>query len=86
MVDRSIDAVEYQATGCEEGDDGKEEVPNVVLEQCIRVTRPTGEIRVPGLHMPSDPGAVDEKSAKGMMSLGFGKCLRRLGFYFWWFM
>ena len=64
MVDRSIDAVGYQAVGS-----GKEagEVPNVVLEQCIKVTRPTGGIGVPGLYVPSDPGAVDEKSSQGMV-------------------
>ena len=79
MVDRSIDAVGYQATGREKGEDGKEkEAPNVVLEQCIRVTRPTGGIGVPGLYVPSDPGAVDEKSAKGMMSLSFGKLFEKV--------
>ena len=79
MVDRSVDAVGYQATGGEKGQDGNEkEVPNVVLEQCIRVTRPTGGIGVPGLYVPSDPGAVDEKSAKGMMSLSFGKLFEKV--------
>lgn len=48
MVDRAVDAVGYQASGSEEGK-GEEEVPNVVLEQCIRVTRATGGIGVPGL-------------------------------------
>ena len=80
MVDRSVDAVGYQATGGEKGEDGKaKEVPNVVLEQCIRVTRPTGGIGVPGLYVPSDPGAVDERSAKGMMSLSFGKLFEKVG-------
>lgn len=82
MIDRSVDAVGYQATGGEKGEDGKEkEVPNVVLEQCIRVTRPTGGIGVPGLYVPSDPGAVDEKSAKGMMSLSFGKLFEKVCFF-----
>lgn len=69
MVDRSVDAVGYQATS----GGSEEEVPNVVLEQCIRVTRPTGGIGVPGLYVPSDPGAPDQDSAKGMMKLSFGK-------------
>ncbi len=43
-VDRSVDCVGYQATGKEGG-----EVPNVVMEWCIRVTRATGGIGVPGL-------------------------------------
>ena len=41
MVDRSVDAVGYQATA--PGGEQKE-VPNIVLEQCIKVTRPTGGI------------------------------------------
>lgn len=79
MVDRSIDAVGYQAVGS-----GKEagEVPNVVLEQCIKVTRPTGGIGVPGLYVPSDPGAVDEKSSQGMMLMSFGKLFEKVSLFF----
>lgn len=75
MVDRSIDAVGYQAVGS-----GNEagEVPNVVLEQCIKVTRPTGGIGVPGLYVPSDPGAADEKSSQGMMLMSFGKLFEKV--------
>ena len=75
MVDRSIDAVGYQAVGS-----GKEsgEVPNAVIEQCIMVTRPTGGIGVPGLYVPSDPGAVDEKSSVGMMLMSFGKLFEKV--------
>ena len=75
MVDRSVDAVGYQAHGGKEGDG---EVPNVVLEQCIAVTRPTGGIGVPGLYVPSDPGAVDERSAKGVMAISFGKFFEKV--------
>ena len=79
MVDRSIDAVGYQAVGSrkEAG-----EVPNVVLEQCIKVTRPTGGIGVPGLYVPSDPGAVDEKSSQGMMLISFGKLFEKVSLLF----
>lgn len=79
MVDRSIDAVGYQAVGS-----GKEsgEVPNAVIEQCIKVTRPTGGIGVPGLYVPSDPGAVDEKSSMGMMLMSFGKLFEKVGIAF----
>jgi len=72
MVDRSVDAVGYQATG-----GGEEEVPNIVIEQCIKVTRPTGGVGVPGLYVPSDPGAPDENSKKGMMSMSFGKLFEK---------
>lgn len=73
MVDRSIDCVGYQASG-KEGS----EVPNVVMEQCVMVTRPTGGIGVPGLYVPSDPGAVDEHSKRGMMRLSFGKLFEKV--------
>lgn len=77
MVDRSVDAVGYQATGGK-GTDEKKEVPNVVIEQCIAVTRPTGGIGVPGLYVPSDPGAPDDGAAKGMMALSFGKLFEKV--------
>jgi len=68
MVDRSVDAVGYQASAR----DGKGEVPSVVLENCIKVTRPTGGIGVPGLYVPSDPGAPDSNSSQGQLLLSFG--------------
>lgn len=74
MVDRAVDAVGYQAvdTG------GKQEVPNVVLESIIQVTRPTGGLGIPGLYVPADPGAPDEKSGKGQILLGFGKLFEKV--------
>ncbi|MCJ1388178.1 hypothetical protein MMC18_001023 [Xylographa bjoerkii] len=72
MVDRSVDAVGYQATGS-----GEEEVPNIVIEQCIKLTRPTGGLGIPGLYVPSDPGAPDEKSKQGMMLMSFGKLFEK---------
>lgn len=77
MVDRAVDAVGYQAVGSGQGEG---EVPNVVLEQCIKVTRPTGGIGVPGLYVPSDPGAPDEKSARGMMMMSFGKLFEKVNY------
>ena len=52
MVDRAVDAVGYQAVGSGKGNE--EEVPNVVLEQLIQVTRPTGGLGIPGLYVPSE--------------------------------
>jgi threonine dehydrogenase-like Zn-dependent dehydrogenase len=74
MVDRSVDAVGYQAvdTG------GKTEVPNVVLENMIKVTRPCGGLGIPGLYVPKDPGAPDEASGKGMLSMSFGKLFEKV--------
>jgi threonine dehydrogenase-like Zn-dependent dehydrogenase len=73
MVDRSVDAVGYQASA----KDGKE-APSIVLENCIRVTRPTGGIGVPGLYVPSDPGAPDENSSQGMLLISFGKLFEKV--------
>jgi threonine dehydrogenase-like Zn-dependent dehydrogenase len=74
MVDRSIDAVGYQASA----KDGKKEAPSIVLENCIKVTRPTGGIGVPGLYVPSDPGAPDANSSQGMLLISFGKLFEKV--------
>jgi len=73
MVDRAVDAVGYQAVDKE----GYKEQPNVVLDQLIMVTRPTGGLGIPGLYVPSDPGAPDEKSGKGQILLSFGKLFEK---------
>ncbi|KAF8828397.1 hypothetical protein HHX47_DHR4000874 [Lentinula edodes] len=72
-VDRGVDAVGYQAVTS----DGKTEQPNVVLESLIRVVRPTGGLGVPGLYVPSDPGAPDSAAAKGYISFPFGKLFEK---------
>jgi threonine dehydrogenase-like Zn-dependent dehydrogenase len=76
MVDRSVDAVGYQATA---GNDTKE-VPNIVLENMIQITRPCGGLGIPGLYVPTDPGAPDAASGKGMLSLSFGKLFEKVRF------
>jgi len=72
-VDRGVDAVGYQAMS----GDGKSEQPNAVLEALIRVVRPTGGLGIPGLYVPSDPGAPDSASAKGYISFPFGKLFEK---------
>ncbi|KAJ7641296.1 hypothetical protein FB45DRAFT_1022056 [Roridomyces roridus] len=72
-VDRGVDAVGYQATT----GDGKTEQPNAVIEGLIRVVRPTGGLGIPGLYVPSDPGAPDAASAKGYISFPFGKLFEK---------
>lgn len=47
-VDRSVDAVGYQAVG----KSGSAEEPNIVLENMIKVTRPCGGLGIPGLYVP----------------------------------
>ena len=74
MVDRAVDAVGYQAV--QSG--GAQETPNVVLDNIIRVTRATGGLGIPGLYVPSDPGAPDEKSGKGQILISFGKLFEKV--------
>ncbi|KAM0722595.1 hypothetical protein Q7P37_002036 [Cladosporium fusiforme] len=73
MVDRSVDAVGYQAVG----KDGKNEKPNVVLDQLIHVTRPCGGMGIAGLYVPADPGAPDAQSGKGEILISFGKLFEK---------
>ncbi|KAK4934866.1 hypothetical protein LTR66_015528 [Elasticomyces elasticus] len=73
MVDRAVDAVGYQAVDSS----GSKEKPNIVLEQLIRVTRPTGGLGIPGLYVPSDPGAPDEQSGMGQILIPFGKLFEK---------
>lgn len=47
-VDRSVDAVGYQAVGS----GGNKEEPNIVLENMIKVTRACGGLGIPGLYVP----------------------------------
>ncbi|GMF73821.1 unnamed protein product [Aspergillus oryzae] len=47
-VDRSVDAVGYQAVDTS----GSKEKPNIVLENMIRVTRACGGMGIPGLYVP----------------------------------
>ncbi|KAJ5721230.1 uncharacterized protein N7483_009164 [Penicillium malachiteum] len=56
---------------------GSSEKPNIVLENMIRVTRACGGMGIPGLYVPSDPGASDAASANGMISLSFGKLFEK---------
>lgn len=74
MVDRAVDAVGYQAVDAS----GSTEKPNIVLDQLIRVTRPTGGLGIPGLYVPADPGAPDEQSGKGQILISFGKLFEKV--------
>lgn len=47
-VDRSVDAVGYQAVDTT----GSSEVPNIIIENMIRVTRACGGLGIPGLYVP----------------------------------
>ena len=72
-TDKSIDAVGYQAHP--HGAHGKQvsEEPARVLNDLIRVTKPTGQLGVVGLYLPQDPGGVSEAAKKGQLLIEFGK-------------
>ena len=74
MLDRAVDAVGYQATA----GGGDKEQPNIVLENMIKAVRPCGGLGIPGLYVPTDPGAPDEASGKGMLSMSFGKLFEKV--------
>lgn len=74
MVDRAVDAVGYQAVDSS----GSKEQPNIVLDQLIMVTRPTGGLGIPGLYVPADPGAPDAQSGKGQILISFGKLFEKV--------
>ena len=65
LVDRAVDAVGYQATT----GDGKTELPNTVIKQMIEIVRPTGGLGIPGLYVPTDPGAPDKEAASYVSTL-----------------
>lgn len=44
----------------------------------IKVTRPCGGLGIPGLYVPTDPGAPDKASGEGMISLSFGKLFEKV--------
>ena len=68
-VDCAIDAVGFEARG--HGSDA-EEAPATVLNTAMSVTRAGGGIGIPGLYVPSDPGASDEAAKHGHLSLQLG--------------
>jgi len=72
-VMKGIDAVGYQAQSGTNGD----EQPNVVLEGLIEAVNPTGKIGIPGLYVPSDPGASDPHAQQGMLPLSFGRLFEK---------
>jgi glutathione-independent formaldehyde dehydrogenase len=70
-VDSAIDCVGFEAKG--PGSDGHViEAPAVVLNGAMEITRAAGSIGIPGLYVTDDPGAKDEASKRGRLSLRFG--------------
>jgi len=70
-VDKGIDAVGYQAVA-----QGKE-APSTVLDALIMIVNPTGQLGIPGLYVPSDPGGVDPHAKEGRLLIPFGKLFEK---------
>lgn len=68
-TDKGIDAVGYQA----HASNGAGEEPATVLNSLIDTVRPTGMLGVPGLYVPSDPGAPNENAKRGLLLVSIGK-------------
>ncbi|GAA5020503.1 glutathione-independent formaldehyde dehydrogenase [Streptomyces siamensis] len=76
-TDKGIDAVGYQAMARPEGADETREEPAAVLNSIIETVRPTGALGIPGLYVPSDPGAPDEQSKRGRLMVAVGKLFEK---------
>ena len=70
IVDCSIDAVGFEASGHGEG---AEEQPAVVLNTIMDVTKAGGSLGIPGLYVTEDPGAADEDAKTGSLKVRFGQ-------------
>ena len=69
-VDAAVDAVGFEARG--HGGDAGREAPATVLNSLMELTTAGGGIGIPGLYVTGDPGAVDEASKVGSLSLSLG--------------
>ncbi|MGD1217314.1 MULTISPECIES: glutathione-independent formaldehyde dehydrogenase [Streptomyces] len=76
-TDKGIDAVGYQAMARPEGAEETREEPAAVLNSIIETVRPTGALGIPGLYVPSDPGAPDEQSKRGRLMVAVGKLFEK---------
>ena len=67
----SIDAVGYEAFA----DDAPnaQQQPNQILENCVRVTNPTGHVGLIGVYFPEDPGGVDDDEKHGKFTVPLGQ-------------
>lgn len=70
IVDCSIDAVGFEASGHGEG---AEEQPAVVLNTIMDITKAGGSLGIPGLYVTEDPGGIDEDAQTGSLKVRFGQ-------------
>lgn len=72
-TDKGVDAVGYQALA----HSGEGEEPATVLNDLIDTVRPTGALGIPGLYVPSDPGAPNEQARKGQLLVSIGRMFEK---------
>jgi glutathione-independent formaldehyde dehydrogenase len=69
-VDSAVDCVGFEARG--HGGEAKREVPAMVLNTVMTVTKAGGAIGIPGLYVTGDPGGVDDAAKVGSLSIRIG--------------
>ncbi len=69
-VDCAVDCVGFEARG--HGHEAAVERPATVLNHTMQVTRAGGGVGIPGLYVTDDPGAADEASKLGNLSIRIG--------------
>ncbi len=72
-TDKGVDAVGYQAVVR----GAQREEPATVLNALIQTVRPTGMLGIPGLYVPSDPGAPDASAKQGLLLVAIGKLFEK---------
>ena len=65
-----VGCVGFEASG--HGASAGKEMPAIVLNQAMAITRAGGSIGIPGLYVTEDPGAPDESSKQGSLKIRFG--------------
>jgi glutathione-independent formaldehyde dehydrogenase len=73
-TDKGVDAVGYQAQAHQQPD---REDPAIVLNTLIESVRPTAWLGIPGLYVPSDPGAPEENAKKGQLLVSIGRAFEK---------
>ncbi len=66
-ADRGCECVGYQCH-----DPAGKEVPNMTMNDLVKVVRPTGGLGVVGVFMPEDPGAADALAKEGKIAFDIG--------------
>ncbi|MBA3349969.1 MAG: formaldehyde dehydrogenase, glutathione-independent [Actinobacteria bacterium] len=69
-VDAAVDCVGFEARGHGKASEG--EAPATVLNSIQAITRAGGALGIPGLYVTEDPGAIDEPSKVGSLSIQIG--------------